>query len=239
MGIAEFDREIGQRHSGELQPIHDRRSHADNVTMQELAYIRKQVTELAGFVRELDHRQSNQMQQVLKCLSHASPTPAALTLRADSQEIGPFLRALPQGAIVMKTPELWNPEAALLIHLAPLLGNRTALDVGAGKGAISGRLLAAGYEVFAFEPFPRAFSDLQGRLGNDERFHGYQLALGYSDGPAKLHITEDRSSTSKYRDVSPYNSLLPHSMPGDIQFNGTIDVRLRSLDSLVRANLVP
>ena len=241
VGIAGFGREIEQRHSSEVQPIHERQTLAESGALQELATLRKQCADLAGFVQELDQRQSNQMQQILQCLSDSSATTAALTLAAESQEIGSFLGALPRGPIVMKTsqPELWNPEGALLVHLAPLLRNQTALDIGAGNGALSGRLLAAGYEVFAFEPFPRAFANLQGRLGNDGRFHGYQLAVGYSDGVTELHVAEDRSSTSKYGDVTPFNSLLPHSMPGDLKFNGTIDVRLRSLDSLVRANLVP
>jgi FkbM family methyltransferase len=126
------------------------------------------------------------------------------------------------------------------MHVAPLLPNRTALDIGANIGRVSGRLLTAGYEVFAFEPFPPVFAQLSGSFGHDEHFHAHQLAIGYSDRTMEFHIAEEISSSTKYGEsITLYHSLIPHAMPGDLQFGRTMDVRVRSLDSLVRADLIP
>jgi FkbM family methyltransferase len=199
-----------------LEALGQRFDQLEYRTAQELDRLRKQSAELADIVREIDSRRAERMSG-----PRSSSQSATITMKGDHFE-------------------LENPDVGLLMHLAPLLPNKTALDIGANVGAVSGRLLAAGYEVFAFEPFPPAFAQLKGSFGDDEHFHAHQLALGYDDRAMDLHLAEDVSPTPKYLDsISLYHSLMPHSMPCDLQFARTIDVRVRSLDSLMRANVVP
>ncbi len=226
-----------------VEALGERSDQLEFRTLQELDCLRKQSAELADRVQETDSRRVGELAQILECVSglttqQASAPPA----EADSADQGTIPSGSQSPNITMKGDhfDLENPDVSLLMHLAQLLPTRTALDIGANVGEVSGRLLAAGYEVFAFEPFPPVFAQLKGRYGDDERFHAHQLALGYDDRTMDLHLAEDVSPTPQYGDsVSVYHSLMPHSMPSDLQYVRTIDVRVRSLESLTRANLIP
>ena len=54
---------------------------------------------------------------------------------------------------------------------------RLAIDVGANRGDVSERLLQAGFEVYAFEPFPPVLERLQERLANNPNFHSLAEGL--------------------------------------------------------------
>jgi FkbM family methyltransferase len=224
-----------------VEALGQRFNQLESRTLQELDCFQKLSAELGNMIRETDSRRADEVAQILEKVSGLPTQQAgAPPAPADSDDQGAL--GSQSTAITMKGGhfDLENPDVSLLMHLARLLPNRTALDIGANTGAVSGRLLSAGYEVIAFEPFPPVFTQLQGSFGDDEHFHAHQLALGYDDRTMDLHLAEDVSPTPKYGDsISLYHSLMPHSMPSDLQFARTINVRVRSLDSLVRANLVP
>ncbi len=115
----------------------------------------------------------------------------------------------------------------------------TAIDVGANRGDISLQLLAVGYTVYAFEPYPPLFEELQKRLGSRAGCSVYDLALGTADTSMKLHIAEDMSANRGYGDVSVLNSLVLHSMPSDLRFVRSVDVAVRSLGSLASEGKIP
>jgi hypothetical protein len=80
-----------------------------------------------------------------------------------------------------------NPETSLMAFLYSYLPTRKAIDVGAHAGDVSEALLKAGYEVYAFEPYPPVYAKLVKRLGNDTRFHPFPYALGCIEGEMQLH----------------------------------------------------
>lgn len=132
---------------------------------------------------------------------------------------------------------LLNPEAGLMTHLYSYLPATSAIDVGANRGAITERLLNAGYEVYAFEPYAPVFESLQNRLGARLRLHN--IAIGSVDTVMTLHIAQDMSSDRRYKDPTQLNSLIEHPMPSDLPFTSAVEVRVRSLRSLAEEGLVP
>jgi FkbM family methyltransferase len=133
---------------------------------------------------------------------------------------------------------LRNPEAGLMAYLYSYLPALTALDIGANKGEIAERLLDAGYEVYAFEPNPVVFEELQARV-RERQGAAYNLAVGSSDTAMKLHVAEDRSKDRIYEDPSQLSSLIAHSMPADLPFVSALDVTVRSLESLANEHAIP
>ena len=132
-----------------------------------------------------------------------------------------------------------NPEIGLISHLYAYLPSRVAVDVGANIGDVSRRLLDAGYEVYAIEPYAPVFEKLQKRLGAHADFHSLQFALGDADEEMDLHVAHDLSGAKKYGDTTLYNSLLNHPMLDDLVFDETIKVRVRSLASLWDSSEIP
>ncbi|AGY60423.1 FkbM family methyltransferase [Gloeobacter kilaueensis] len=186
----------------------------------------------------------------------------SLGTRTDLKEIQQILRALPQllqrstpapnerldvsaqplrqiGVPPLEYSAYDSTEVELMAYLYTFLPSRIALDVGANVGDISKRLLEVGYQVFAFEPYQPAFEQLKQRIGDNENFHPFQLALGPSDTTMQLHIARDLSATGVYKDVTLYSSLLRHPMPADLHFVEAVDVPVRSLASLHRSAEVP
>lgn len=82
--------------------------------------------------------------------------------------------------------------AALLDRLETDLGaGDLVVDCGANVGAIAARLARGGATIHCFEPDPVAFSELQGRLGENPRAHLHQAAAGARAGSVTLY--RDRS----------------------------------------------
>jgi FkbM family methyltransferase len=134
---------------------------------------------------------------------------------------------------------LANLEVGLMRYLYSFLPSRQLLDIGANVGEVSEQLLQAGYDVYAFEPHPPTFEALKTRLSDHARFHAYAYGIGSQDQTLELHVAQDLSGTSKYRNPTLYNSLIAHSMLEDLQFTTTVSVPVRSLASLHAAEEVP
>lgn len=131
-----------------------------------------------------------------------------------------------------------NPEVGLLEYLYSFLTNTIAIDVGANVGRVSERLLKSGYSVYAFEPYDPSFQALSERLKDRQRFRAFNLALGSVDGTMSLHIASDLSRVGKW-DASLFHSLIERPMLQDLQFTQTVQVQVRSLESLRRNGEIP
>jgi FkbM family methyltransferase len=127
---------------------------------------------------------------------------------------------------------LGEPELDLVAGLAPWLTPKLALDIGAHHGAFSEALLDAGFEVHALEPNPETCGVLAGRLGKRPGFTAHQLAAGSSDGDAELGLVRD--PTGHYIDPSQFSSLAGLAPPPGLVATGSVRVKVRRLDALVR-----
>jgi FkbM family methyltransferase len=131
-----------------------------------------------------------------------------------------------------------NPEFLLLAHLVSYFDEPIALDVGANEGALIKVLLDAGFEVYAFEPYPPVAEKLRNKLGDNPRSHVLEIALGSQDKTLVLHIAEDGSEQTG-EDPSVHNTFQPHFVAKDVSFNSELQVPVRSLSSLVAEKAVP
>jgi FkbM family methyltransferase len=131
-----------------------------------------------------------------------------------------------------------NPEFLLLGHLVNFFPRPVALDVGANEGALSEVLLDAGFEVFAFEPYPPAMEKLARRLATRPGLHLMEMALGSEDTTLALHIAEGgREATGD--DPSVYNTFRPHFVGREVAFTSQVEVPVRSLSSLAAKKEIP
>jgi FkbM family methyltransferase len=133
-------------------------------------------------------------------------------------------------------------ETGLICYLYSYLPCRVALDVGANRGDVAERLLQAGYEVYAFEPFPPVLERLQQRLAYSPNFHAIPYPLGAVDETRDFHfsaVSADLKNLKRYDDITFYNSLLPHSLGEGLVFQESIPVTVRTLAGLHRSNQIP
>lgn len=136
-------------------------------------------------------------------------------------------------------PQSLDPDKALIAYLRPYLPSRKILDIGANVGDFAEPLLKEGYEIYAFEPFSPIFHQLQERLKDNPQFYAYEFAIGSHDDTMQLHLVTCLANANQYDDPSVYNSLKPHAMPDDLSFAGTVQVRVRSLESLHQSHEIP
>lgn len=168
------------------------------------------------------HSGLNEVEQTLSDINHN------LTREKESSQF-----------IVVRGNDNVDPDTRLMAYLYSFLPNHKAIDIGANKGDVSFELVKAGYEVYAFEPFPETFNRLSNRFKSVNQIHCFQIALGATDEVKELFIANDQSPDQRYKDSTFYNSLVKHSTPDDIPFVGSIPVKVRSLKSLHENNVIP
>jgi FkbM family methyltransferase len=127
----------------------------------------------------------------------------------------------------------------LMVYLYSFLPCRTAIDVGANRGDVSSRLLQAGFEVYAFEPFPPVFNKLSERLASNPNFHSFPYALGSVDEVRDLHLAVDLTEDNIYDDPTFYSSLTRHSLSDGLVFSEVIPVSVKTLASLQQSGELP
>ncbi|MDX2243460.1 MAG: FkbM family methyltransferase [Leptolyngbyaceae cyanobacterium bins.302] len=166
-------------------------------------------------------------------------------LQVDLIEQVKYLQQLQQKCCDSLTPQyldptqVSNPEIALSVYLYAFLPNHIALDIGANVGDFSEQLLQVGYEVYAFEPFPPVFNQLEDRLNLNDKFHSFQCAIGSSVSTMDLHLVSCKSNEVNYDHPSVYSTLKPHAMPEELAFTDTIQVPVQSLENLHQSNQIP
>jgi FkbM family methyltransferase len=158
--------------------------------------VRRVQREGAERARSADRESAQDHAAVLKALTYVVGQVAAL-------------QTLLKPPITLPTEDfdLRNPDVGLLAYLFCFLSNGNALDIGANTGEISQRLLDAGYEVFAFEPFPPIFAQLASSLANREHFHANHFAIACMDGEMDLHIVSDEFARKAKVPVRSLQSL--------------------------------
>jgi FkbM family methyltransferase len=113
------------------------------------------------------------------------------------------------------------------------------LDVGANVGLVASSLVSAGYEVFAFEPFPSSFKALAEEAKNAAgRLHPFPYAIGAADKDVELLVACDRSGKTKW-DTSLYHSTVGHPMLDDLVFGERVTVLQRTISSLAQEGSIP
>ncbi len=141
-----------------------------------------------------------------------------------------------------RTTEAWamaNPEADLLAYLYSFLPSRVAIDIGANRGQMSEVLIHAGFNVIAFEPYAPVYEELRDRFQDSKQFTAHCLAIGKTDGVLPLNVVKDLSDGQSPDHPSVYNSLAKHPMPDYLVFGESVDVKVRSLESLHQGQEVP
>lgn len=157
-------------------------------------------------------------------------------IQVQTNQILEFLKSI-QPKVIAESDA--DPETRLMAYLYSYLPNRCAIDIGANIGDVSSKLLEAGYEVYAFEPFSDTFNRLKQRFSGNNLFHAYPIAIGATDETRELYVAQDQSSTHIYKDSTLYNSLTKHTMPDDLVFVDSVPVQVRSLASLHDASELP
>ena len=126
-----------------------------------------------------------------------------------------------------------------MAFLYSYLPQRRAIDVGANRGDVTARLLRAGFEVYAFEPYPPVFEKLQERFLKQPGFHAFPYALGALNETRQFHLADDLTDEKTYDDSTFYNSLIPHSMSEGLVFKGSIPVTVKTLADLHQSDEMP
>jgi len=127
----------------------------------------------------------------------------------------------------------------LMVYLYSYLPHHRAIDIGANRGDVSNRLIDAGYEVYAFEPFPPVLEKLTTRLGDNHHFHIFSFAVGSANETRDLHIAADQTEDQIYGDATFYSSLTEHSLSEGLVFSETTPVTVKTLASLHESAELP
>ena len=149
--------------------------------------------------------------------------------------------------VVTDLPSFKDIEAELMSYLYSYLPYHRAIDIGANRGDVSSRLLQAGYEVYAFEPFPPVVEKLKDNLGNNSNFHIFPFAVGKVNEERELHIVSDEKLLANPdgqqlypdSDYTLLSSLSKHSLPEGLIFTDTVSISVRSMDSLHASSEIP
>jgi len=132
-----------------------------------------------------------------------------------------------------------DAENGLMAYLYSFLPQRLAIDVGANRGDVSDRLLQAGFEVYAFEPFPPVLAKLRERFEDNPCFHALSYALGAVNESRDLHVVDEASGGNSWGDSTYYNTFAPYSTAEGLVFSQTAPVAVKTLASLHESGELP
>jgi FkbM family methyltransferase len=195
---------------------------------------------MAQIVSGLPRVQARNEQSQAKLVAQIRDELRLFTLQLMQQQV-PAVALGPDAGPALDEFSRKNPEIGLLQYLYSFLPNNSALDIGANIGDVSEHLLVAGYTVYAFEPNPATFQVLQEKFASEKRVHCFPCAVGSQETTMNLNIAEDPTgaAAAKYGDPSLFSTFVDHPMPGDLPFNKTVSVKVRTLDHLRGAGEIP
>jgi FkbM family methyltransferase len=124
----------------------------------------------------------------------------------------------------------FDPEVDLIEPIAKTLRTRTAIDVGANRGAFTEVLRRNRLSVEAFEPFPALADDLARRFRGDTSVRIYAMACSDRIGEAKLSLAAEGD---RHVDSTLFSTLEPHPIFETLAFSREISVPLATLDSVL------
>jgi FkbM family methyltransferase len=130
-------------------------------------------------------------------------------------------------------------ELALMQHLFPYLSSRAALDIGANKGVTSACLVRTGFDVYAFEPFPAAYREIETRLAGEAGFHLLKIGVGASDDSLELFSVEAEGERFAGVDTTLFSTFVKHDLPAGLAYGAATRVPVRSIESLIAAGEIP
>jgi len=131
-----------------------------------------------------------------------------------------------------------EPEYYLAAFLYNFLPNRVLLDAGANVGDFTDVVSSAGYRVYSFEPFPAAFDRLKTRMTSRSNVKTFNFALGSTETTLPLYVASE-SGEERRDDPSLYNTFRPHFVRESLSFAETVDVPVRTIESLVKGGELP
>ncbi len=111
------------------------------------------------------------------------------------------------------------------------------VDVGANVGRFGLALRRLGYtgRIISFEPVPATVEHLQRSAARDPLWDVHCLALGASDGQARIHLYAGSENAT----LAEVTTFARGWMPSALQETGYVDVPLRRLDSLMAEGVIP
>jgi len=91
------------------------------------------------------------------------------------------------------------------------LGIKTILDIGANTGEFSKemRALFPDAEIYAFEPLKDCFNVMNTKMGQDLKFHPYNIALGETNGESVIQRSSFHPSSSLRKMAQLHKELYP------------------------------
>jgi FkbM family methyltransferase len=137
--------------------------------------------------------------------------------------------------------DVFEPEIDVLPLLAAAVQVRTAIDVGANRGALTAALRRVGFSVDAFEPLPELAAGLNQRFSGDDKVKIHAVACSNQTGSAQLHTVEAPITAD---DNTLFSSLEPHPVFSGFEFTGAINVPMTTLnaamakDSILKVGLL-
>jgi FkbM family methyltransferase len=129
-----------------------------------------------------------------------------------------------------------DTEVELASAILDRLPNRIAIDVGAELGTFTQVFLDHGADaVFAIEPHPANARRLRDRFGHQPSVTVLEMALGSADKTVPLFVVEDKSG----QHPDAFHTLVRFDETPMLKQKATLEVRCRTLDSLVADSIVP
>ena len=110
-------------------------------------------------------------------------------------------------------------------------------DVGANIGTITKkyRYLFPGAMIYAFEPFPETFTELERTVCGDKQIIPCQLALGSAPGKTVLHVNASLATNSL---LETEDSAASFWGEGLMETTTTVEVEVGTIDEFCRKNQI-
>jgi FkbM family methyltransferase len=129
-----------------------------------------------------------------------------------------------------------DTEVKLAYRLFGRLSNRVVIDVGAEKGAFTRVVLDHGADkIFAIEPHPDNARRLRDRFSHEPSVTVLEMAVGAENTTSTLYVVEDKSG----QHPDSFHTLVTFDETAMLKQKGKIQVRCRTLDSLIVEGVIP